>query len=49
MTYALFAVAGVVVGALLTAIVTGWMIWRDRSEEEVDTDYLNDFDPGNGL
>jgi len=49
MNCAFIAVMAAVAGALLTMIVTGWFIWRDRSQEDVDTDYLNDFDPGNGL
>lgn len=43
MSCAFIAVAAAVAAALLTMIVTGWMIWRDRAEEDVDTDFLTDY------
>lgn len=41
MSCAFIAVAAAVAAALLTMIVTGWMIWRDRSED-TDSDFLID-------
>lgn len=39
MKSALLVVGGVVLGALLTMIVTAWRIWRDRDEPDADSDF----------
>lgn len=45
MNCAWLAVAAAFGAALGTLIVTGWLIWRDRSgDDDVDTDFLNDWE-----